>query len=136
MKNTPMIAAALATCTFVAANPAKADWTPGRLACIRAAGYTSSDWDNHTVPAGAAAKYRACRAQADAREGSNRRQGRNDSPQAQACMAKNGFNQQMWLAHSAGTDEQVLRYIQCRDRVPASKALETGRRDHNFSPNF
>jgi hypothetical protein len=60
----------------------------------------------------------------------------NDSPHSQACMAKNGFNLEMWRAHHAGTDRQVLKYIQCRDRVSAAEALQIGRRDHNFSPNF
>ncbi|MGY4260786.1 hypothetical protein ACVI1L_007854 [Bradyrhizobium sp. USDA 4516] len=61
---------------------------------------------------------------------------RNDSPHAQACMAKNGFNLDMWRAHSAGTDAQVLRYIQCRDRVSAAQAKAIGIRDHNFSAGY
>ncbi|MCP1843611.1 hypothetical protein ACVIHI_003471 [Bradyrhizobium sp. USDA 4524] len=61
---------------------------------------------------------------------------RNDSPHSQACMAKNGFNLDMWRAHSAGTDAQVLRYIQCRDRVSAAQAKAIGIRDHNFSAGY
>ena len=60
----------------------------------------------------------------------------NDSPHSQACMAKNGFNLEMWRAHSAGTDAQVLRYIQCRDRVSAAQAKAIGIRDHNFSAGY
>jgi len=61
---------------------------------------------------------------------------RNDSPHSQACMAKNGFNLDMWRAHSAGTDAQVLRYIQCRDGVSAAQARAIGIRDHNLSAGF
>ncbi|MGC2775529.1 MAG: hypothetical protein WA418_07805 [Bradyrhizobium sp.] len=61
---------------------------------------------------------------------------RNDSPHSQECMAKNGFTLEMWRAHRAGTDAQVHKFIQCRDRVSAAEALRIGRRDHNFSPNF
>lgn len=61
---------------------------------------------------------------------------RNDSPHSQACMAKNGFNLEMWRAHSAGSDAQVLRYIQCRDGVSAAQAKAIGIRDHNFSTGF
>ncbi|MFQ3455959.1 hypothetical protein PMN64_22015 [Bradyrhizobium sp. UFLA01-814] len=61
---------------------------------------------------------------------------RNDSPHSQACMAKNGFTLDMWRAHSAGTDAQVLRYIQCRDRVSAAQAKAIGIRDHNFSAGY
>lgn len=60
----------------------------------------------------------------------------NDSPHSQACMAQNGFSLEMWRAHRAGTDAQVLKYIMCRDRVSQAQALQIGRRDHNFSPNF
>lgn len=62
--------------------------------------------------------------------------GRNATAHAQACMAKNGFNLEMWTAHRAGTDEQVLSYIQCRDGVSRKTALATGRRDRNFSRGF
>lgn len=51
-------------------------------------------------------------------------------------MAKNGFTLDMWRAHSAGTDAQVLRYIQCRDRVSAAQAKAIGIRDHNFSAGY
>ena len=61
---------------------------------------------------------------------------RNDSPHSQACMAKNGFSLDMWRAHSAGTDAQVLSYIQCRDGVSAAQAKAIGIRDHNFSAGF
>jgi hypothetical protein len=61
---------------------------------------------------------------------------RNDSPHSQACMAKNGFSLDMWRAHRAGTDAQVLRYIMCRDRVSKAEALEIGRADSNFSRGF
>src|SRR4051812_45968148 len=33
-------------------------WTPARIACIKAAGYQPTDWDNRRVPAGPAAQYR------------------------------------------------------------------------------
>src|SRR3954449_8842906 len=61
---------------------------------------------------------------------------RNDSPHSQECMAKSGFTLDMWRAHRAGTDAQVHKFIQCRDRVSAAEALRIGRRDHNYSPNF
>ncbi|GKQ55529.1 hypothetical protein [Bradyrhizobium sp. Ce-3] len=61
---------------------------------------------------------------------------RSDSPHSQACMAKNGFTLEMWRAHAAGTDAQVLRYIQCRDRVSAAQAKAIGIRDHNFSAGY
>ncbi|MCK1393908.1 hypothetical protein [Bradyrhizobium sp. 1] len=61
---------------------------------------------------------------------------RNDSPHSEACMAKSGFNLDMWRAHSAGTDAQVLRYIQCRDGVSAAQAKAIGIRDHNLSAGF
>ncbi|MBR0972264.1 MULTISPECIES: hypothetical protein [Bradyrhizobium] len=61
---------------------------------------------------------------------------RNDSPHSQACMAKNGFNLDMWRAHAAGTDAQVLRYIQCRDGVSAAQAKAIGIRDRNLSAGF
>ncbi|MGJ5008196.1 hypothetical protein ACQR05_10510 [Bradyrhizobium oligotrophicum] len=61
---------------------------------------------------------------------------RNDSPHSQACMAKNGFSLDMWRAHRAGTDAQVLKYIMCRDRVSKAQALEIGRADGNFSRGF
>lgn len=60
----------------------------------------------------------------------------NNTPHAIACMKKNGFTRDMWVAHRAGTDQQVLRYLQCRDGVSQAKALETGRRDGNFSRGF
>jgi hypothetical protein len=62
--------------------------------------------------------------------------GTNDSPHAQACMAKNGFTLEMWRAHRAGTDQQVQSYIQCRDGVSASKALATGRKSDNYSKSY
>jgi hypothetical protein len=74
MKKALLIAAALAA-TTLAVRPAEAydaiadGWSPGRIACIRAAGYQPVDWHNRTVPPGPAAQYRACRAKADAREG-------------------------------------------------------------------
>ncbi|GLH81634.1 hypothetical protein SSBR45G_65430 [Bradyrhizobium sp. SSBR45G] len=61
---------------------------------------------------------------------------RNDSPHSQACMAKNGFTLEMWRAHRAGTDAQVLKYIMCRDGVSKAQALEIGRADGNFSRGF
>ena len=63
-------------------------------------------------------------------------QSRNASAHAQSCMEKSGFNMDMWRAHQAGTDRQVLKYIQCRDGVSQKQALEIGRRDRNFSPGF
>ena len=62
--------------------------------------------------------------------------GRNNSPHALACMKKVGISHEGWLAHNAGTNEQVLQYIQCRDGISKEKALQTGRRGGNFGGGF
>jgi hypothetical protein len=62
--------------------------------------------------------------------------GINDTPRARDCMAKNGFNIDMWHAHRAGTNQQVQSYIQCRDGVSASQALAKGRKDGNYGKGY
>jgi hypothetical protein len=61
---------AIAAVALIVSTSAYAEWTPVRIACIRAAGYQPADWDAYRVPAGPAAKYRACR---DKAEGAARR---------------------------------------------------------------
>ncbi|MEO8320773.1 MAG: hypothetical protein ABI561_20890 [Bradyrhizobium sp.] len=62
--------------------------------------------------------------------------GVNDTPRARDCMAKNGFNIDMWHAHRAGTNQQVQSYIQCRDGVSSSQALAKGRKDGNYGKGY
>jgi hypothetical protein len=51
-------------------------------------------------------------------------------------MKRVGITYEGWLAHNAGTNEQALRYVQCRDGISKEKALRTGRRDGNFGGGF
>jgi hypothetical protein len=67
MKNLVLTALAVAILALTTSAPASAEWTRGRIACIKAAGYATADWEAYRVPPGPAAKYRACRAKADAR---------------------------------------------------------------------
>jgi len=60
----------------------------------------------------------------------------NNTPHALSCMAKNGFTHDMWVAHRAGTDQQVQSYIQCRDGGSSSKALATGRKSGAYSRGY
>lgn len=62
--------------------------------------------------------------------------GSNGSPHALECMKKVGITHEGWVAHNAGTNEQVLRYIQCRDGLSKEQAHQKGRRDGNFGGGF
>ncbi len=56
----------------------------------------------------------------------------NNTPHALACMAKNGFTHDMWVAKHAGTNAQVQSYIACRDGISTSQARAVGKKDGNF----
>lgn len=57
----------------------------------------------------------------------------NNSPHALACMKKNGFTHDMWVARRAGTNAQVQSYIACRDGISVTQAKERGKKDGNFN---
>jgi hypothetical protein len=57
----------------------------------------------------------------------------NNTPHALACMKKNGFTHDMWIARRAGTNAQVQSYIACRDGISVKQAKERGKKDGNFN---
>jgi hypothetical protein len=60
----------------------------------------------------------------------------NNTPHALSCMKRVGITHEGWVAHNAGTNEQVQQYIACRDGISSEKAHEKGRRNGNFGGGY